>query len=210
MGIGQGYLAVNRCSSASCASRLANGEQGAQPAPDQVDRRRGAAAAAATSPDLPFDQEHIAFVREAMAAVVDVTARPPAPRKLGLGPIKMAGKTGTAQSHTYGGGHGAHGARRRLGLRDHAWFIAFAPADDPRYAMSVLVEHGGFGAEAAAPKAREIMRVALLKDPEIRARIETAAAAAAAPDAGPAERRRRRRPPTPPRPTPLPSDGTAT
>jgi penicillin-binding protein 2 len=55
--------------------------------------------------------------------------------------------------------------------RDHAWFIAFAPYDDPRYAMSVLVEHGGFGAEAAAPKAREIMRVALLKDPEIRARI---------------------------------------
>jgi penicillin-binding protein 2 len=36
----------------------------------------------------------------------------------------------------------------------------------------VLVEHGGFGAQAAAPKAREIMRVALLKDPEIRARIE--------------------------------------
>jgi len=38
--------------------------------------------------------------------------------------------------------------------------------------MSVLVEHGGFGADAAAPKAREIMRVALLKDPQIRARIE--------------------------------------
>jgi penicillin-binding protein 2 len=38
--------------------------------------------------------------------------------------------------------------------------------------MRVLVEHGGFGAEAAAPIAREVMRVALLKDPEIRARIE--------------------------------------
>ena len=50
--------------------------------------------------------------------------------------------------------------------------MAFAPYDDPRYAMSVLVEHGGFGAQAAAPKAREIMRVALLKDPEVRARIE--------------------------------------
>ena len=57
-------------------------------------------------------------------------------------------------------------------MRDHAWFISFAPADDPRYAMSVLTEHGGFGAEASAPKAREIMRVALLKDPEVRARIE--------------------------------------
>jgi penicillin-binding protein 2 len=38
--------------------------------------------------------------------------------------------------------------------------------------MSVLVEHGGFGATSAAPRAREIMRVALLKDPELRARIE--------------------------------------
>ena len=85
----------------------------------------------------------------------------------------MAGKTGTAQSHVYAAGsHGAHGARGDWALRDHAWFIAFAPADDPRYALSVLVEHGGFGAEAAAPKAREIMRTALLKDPEVRARIE--------------------------------------
>jgi penicillin-binding protein 2 len=84
----------------------------------------------------------------------------------------MAGKTGTAQSHTYQGGHGAHGAVGAWALRDHAWFVAFAPADDPRYAMSVLVEHGGFGADAAAPIAREVMRVALLKDPEIRARIE--------------------------------------
>jgi penicillin-binding protein 2 len=85
----------------------------------------------------------------------------------------MAGKTGTAQAHNYtGGSHGAHGARGDWVGRDHAWFIAFAPIDNPRYAMSVLVEHGGFGAQAAAPKAREIMRVALLKDPEIRAMIE--------------------------------------
>ncbi|MEO8113124.1 MAG: penicillin-binding transpeptidase domain-containing protein, partial [Phenylobacterium sp.] len=57
-------------------------------------------------------------------------------------------------------------------LRDHAWFVAFAPYDDPRYALSVLVEHGGFGAAAAAPRAREIMRVALLKDAQLRSRIE--------------------------------------
>jgi penicillin-binding protein 2 len=58
-------------------------------------------------------------------------------------------------------------------LKDHNLFIAFAPYDNPRYAMSVLVEHGGmFGSSAAAPRAREVMRVALLKDPEIRARIE--------------------------------------
>jgi penicillin-binding protein 2 len=92
---------------------------------------------------------------------------------LGLGPsLLMAGKTGTAQSRGYGGGTGAHGAVGEWKLRDHAWFIAFAPHDDPRYALSVLVEHGGFGAGAAAPRAREIMRTVLLKDPELRARIE--------------------------------------
>jgi penicillin-binding protein 2 len=96
----------------------------------------------------------------------------------------MAGKTGTAQSHGYSGGVGAHGAQGAWIERDHAWFIAFAPADDPRYAMAVLTEHGGFGAEASAPKAREIMRVALLKDPEVRARIVQPTPAATAPPAG--------------------------
>jgi len=125
----------------------------------------------ATAPPIPYDPTHVAFIREAMAAVVtEGTAA--ASAKLDLGPIMMAGKTGTAQSHGYSGGIGAHGATGAWAMRDHSWFIAFAPFDDPRYAMSVLVEHGGFGAEAAAPRAREIMRVALLKDPEVRARIE--------------------------------------
>jgi penicillin-binding protein 2 len=92
---------------------------------------------------------------------------------LNLGNIVMAGKSGTAQAHTYAAGsHGAHGARGEWDLRDHAWFIAYAPADDPRYAVSVLVEHGGFGAQTSAPIAREIMKVALLKDPEMRKRFE--------------------------------------
>jgi penicillin-binding protein 2 len=84
----------------------------------------------------------------------------------------MAGKTGTAQVHSYNGGRGSHGSAGTWASRDHAWFIAYAPADDPRYAVSVITEHGGFGADASAPKAREILRVALLKDPEVRARIE--------------------------------------
>jgi penicillin-binding protein 2 len=109
------------------------------------------------------------FIRSAMVAVVESgTARGHA--ELGLGPVRMAGKTGTAQSHSYGAG-GEKTKGQAWKQRDHAWFIAFAPHDDPRYAMSVLVEHGGFGADAAAPKAAQIMRVALLKDPQVRARI---------------------------------------
>ena len=47
-------------------------------------------------------------------------------------------------------------------LRDHAWFIAFAPVEQPRIAVAVLVENGGFGASAAAPIARKVMDTYLL------------------------------------------------
>jgi penicillin-binding protein 2 len=82
----------------------------------------------------------------------------------------MAGKTGTAQVRNYGSG-----SRSSVGIawskRDHGLFVAFAPLDNPRYAISVIVQHGEGGGKAAAPRAREIMKVALLKDPETRARI---------------------------------------
>jgi len=169
MGIGQGYVNLNPLQLCVQAARLANGKKAIHPrlikSIGGVEQPSGAAAA-----DLPFNPEHIDFVRAAMAAVTE-SGTAAATAQLGLGPIKMAGKTGTAQAHNYLSGHGAHGAEGEWALRDHAWFIAFAPYDDPRYALSVLVEHGGFGAQAAAPKAREIMRVALLKDPEVRARI---------------------------------------
>ena len=128
--------------------------------------------AAAPAAPLGYDKTHMDFLHEAMIAVTTNGTAAGPNTDLNLGPIKMAGKTGTAQSHGYGVGANVHGTEGVWKLRDHAWFIAFAPADDPRYAMSVLTEHGGFGAGQSAPKAREIMRVALLKDPEVRARIE--------------------------------------
>jgi penicillin-binding protein 2 len=178
MGIGQGYLNLNPMQLCVQASRLANGRKMIQPrlihSIGGVVQPRGDEA-----PDLPFDTEHLKFIRDAMAAVTGAAgvkiahATAAAVADLGLGSIKLAGKTGTAQAHNYtGGGHGVKGTAGAWALRDHAWFIAFAPYDNPRFAMSVLVEHGGFGAAAAAPIAREVMRVALLKDPEIRAMIE--------------------------------------
>ncbi len=85
----------------------------------------------------------------------------------------MAGKTGTAQSRDYKPGESRKNAGLAWTKKDHNLFIAFAPVDNPRYALAVIVQHGGVsGSLAAAPRAREIMRTALLKDPEIRARIE--------------------------------------
>ena len=170
MGIGQGYTHLNPLQLCVMVSRIANGEKALHPrlirSIGGVEQKSGAEWG-----ELTVDKTHLQFVRDAMAAVTTVgTAARVA--DLGLGDVKMAGKTGTAQAYSYNGGRGAHGAVGEWKLRDHAWFVAFAPYDAPRYACAVLVEHGGFGASAAAPRAREIMRVALLKDPEIRARIE--------------------------------------
>jgi penicillin-binding protein 2 len=180
MGIGQGYVNVNALQLCVMCSRIANGQKMLYP---RLVRSIGGVDQPAAAPAAPLgiDKTHIDFLHEAMIAVVTSgTAAGPA-TNLALGPITMAGKTGTAQSHGYGGGIGAHGAQGAWDQRDHAWFIAFAPADDPRYAMAVLTEHGGFGASASAPKAREIMRVALLKDPQVRARIEQPLPSAASP-----------------------------
>ena len=65
----------------------------------------------------------------------------------------MAGKTGTAQVFRLG----ERGHQGNWALRDHALFIAFAPADKPRYAIGCIIEHGGFGASAAAPIVRDSM-----------------------------------------------------
>lgn len=171
MGIGQGYTHLNPLQLCVMVSRLANGRKALHPrlikSVGGVERPSGAA-----FENLPYPAEHIAFVRAAMASVTqDRGGTAAAAADLGLGPVKMAGKTGTAQAHNYANDAERKSRNRAWAVRDHAWFVAFAPYDAPRYAISVLVEHGGFGSASAAPRAREIMRVALLKDPEIRQRI---------------------------------------
>jgi len=76
----------------------------------------------------------------------------------------IAGKTGTAQVFTVGQNEKYVEKNVAERLRDHAWFIAFAPADAPRIAIAVLVENGGFGASAAAPIARKVMDAYLLHE----------------------------------------------
>ena len=81
----------------------------------------------------------------------------------------MAGKTGTAQVRRISSAERAKGVRRNEDLpwelRDHALFVAYAPTIAPRYAISVVVDHGGGGSKTAAPIARDIMLEVLKKDP---------------------------------------------
>jgi penicillin-binding protein 2 len=103
-------------------------------------------------PDLDVDPEHLQIIREGMARVVNGQGTAVA-SKLLLDGVQMAGKTGTAQVFRLV----ARGHQGNWNLRDHALFIAFAPADKPRYAIGCIIEHGGFGASAAAPIVRDSM-----------------------------------------------------
>jgi penicillin-binding protein 2 len=73
-----------------------------------------------------------------------------------------AGKTGTSQLFSVKQGEKYQSGRVDERLRDHAWYLAYAPADSPRIALAVLVENGGFGAQAAAPVARAVLDYYLL------------------------------------------------
>ena len=170
--IGQGAVSTTALQLAVMTARIANGRKAITPrlvrSVGGVNRPSGAAV-----PDLPFSQEHLNIVRAGMAAVAnDVTGTAYRASQLGLGDIQMAGKTGTAQSRDYG--TGSRGPRDAVWTRrDHALFVAFAPHDAPRYAIALIIQHAPSGGAAdAAPKAREIMKTVLLKDPDMRARIE--------------------------------------
>ena len=86
--------------------------------------------------------------------------------------MQMAGKTGTAQVHQYtlaerDSGHFGHlESDLPWKLKNHAWFVGYAPVDNPRYVCSVLVEHAGkFGAQAAGPVAHDLLLLAQQRDP---------------------------------------------
>jgi penicillin-binding protein 2 len=94
-------------------------------------------------------------------------------------PYKIAGKTGTAQVFSVGQHEQYKESEVEERLRDHALFVAFAPADAPKLALAVLVENGRSGSGTAAPVARAVFDAYLLP-PEQAAKTETAAAAPAA------------------------------
>jgi len=109
--------------------------------------------------------EHLQRVR---AAMVDVTRPGGTAAQAGAGaPYSFAGKTGTAQVVAIKQGESYDERRVQERHRDHAWFIAFAPAENPTIALVVLVENGGHGSSAAAPIARQVFDYWLLgKQPD--------------------------------------------
>jgi penicillin-binding protein 2 len=107
---------------------------------------------------VPLLTETVRAVREAMAGVV--TDRKGTGRAAHSSMVSIAGKTGTAQVVSQKDDNVDEGNVPRH-LRDHAWFVAFAPVNEPEIALAVFVEHGGHGGSAAAPIARRAIEAYL-------------------------------------------------
>jgi len=107
---------------------------------------------------LPWKQSHVETIKRAM---VGVNTHGTGTRAFAGAGYVAAGKTGTAQVFSLKGGD-YKASRVKKELRDHALYIAFAPADKPQIALAVLVENGGFGAQSAAPIARMVFDYYLL------------------------------------------------
>jgi penicillin-binding protein 2 len=114
---------------------------------------------------IAIQPEHLQRVR---SALVDVTRTGGTAARAGAGaPYSFAGKTGTAQVVAIKQGESYNESRVAERHRDHAWFIAYAPAENPTIALAVLVENGGHGSSAAAPIARTVLDYWLLgKQPD--------------------------------------------
>jgi penicillin-binding protein 2 len=147
MSIGQGYVLINPLQLAVMASRISTGRR---VVPRLLRNHR-----LAPQTQLAIDQDHLNFIRAAMAGVVDHGTA--AGAKLPLDNIQMAGKTGTAQTHRLAAHERGNYTASQWSLRDHSLFCAFAPADNPRYAAGAIIEHGGFGAAVAAPLVRDTL-----------------------------------------------------
>ncbi len=167
-GIGQGYIQTTPLALCTYASRLATG-RAVEP---HLTRTVGGAMQKGVQPvdwpGLELPEAYLHLCREGMWAVVnEVGGTAPVARIPGTG-ATMAGKTGSTQVRRVSREARERGFKSEnlpWEFRPHALFVCYAPYDAPRYAVSVVVEHGNAGAAAAAPLARDIMIDVLTRDP---------------------------------------------
>ena len=152
--IGQGYVLASPLQLSVMAARIASGTR---IQPRLVKSIDGVETPVRGAEPLPVNEGHLRLVRKGMDSVVN-SARGTARRsRIETEGMEMAGKTGTSQVRSVV----VSNADVPWEQRDHALFVAFAPYDNPKYAVSVIIEHGGGGSSAAAPVARDIMLFAL-------------------------------------------------
>jgi penicillin-binding protein 2 len=159
IGIGQGYNAYTPLQMASAIATLANNGRRMRPhvAKTVIDSQgQRQQLPPEVVKDIDVKPEYIALVRQALE---DVTRFGTGARAFAGAPYRSGGKTGTAQVYSLKGGKYDKSNER---MRDHSWYIAYAPAEAPKIALAVMVENGGFGAASAAPIARQVVDFYLL------------------------------------------------
>jgi penicillin-binding protein 2 len=163
LGIGQGYNAFTMLQLASATATLANG--GIQYPPRLVVatqdpiQRTDRAVATGQPFNLAYKPEHVEVIRQGL---VGVAKEGTSARVFAGTPYQSAGKTGTAQAVTIGQKDKYNASKLEEHQRDHALYMAFAPAENPQIALAIVVENAGFGAAQAAPIARRVFDYWLL------------------------------------------------
>jgi penicillin-binding protein 2 len=163
LGIGQGYNTFTMLQLASATATLVNG--GIRYTPRLVLSTQDAVSQAKTQLPVPeaqnlgYSAENVAIIRKAL---VGVTQEGTSTRVFAGAGYLSGGKTGTAQAVGIGQKSKYDARKMEEHLRDHALYIAFAPADDPKIALALVVENAGFGAQHAAPIARRVFDYWLL------------------------------------------------
>ncbi|NOR61640.1 MAG: penicillin-binding protein 2 [Rhodobacteraceae bacterium] len=159
--IGQGFVLASPMQLAVMTARIASGRA---VQPRIIQRTNGVAEPLERPPSMQLKPENLDLVKLGMFKVANENRGTAYKTRINEPSFAMAGKTGTAQVK------GISAEEREADLendeipwkyRDHALYVGFAPYDNPRYAISVVIEHGGSGSAAAAPVARDIMLRAL-------------------------------------------------
>tara|TARA_R110002074_G_scaffold60137_2_gene145871 strand:+ start:1684 stop:3627 length:1944 start_codon:yes stop_codon:yes gene_type:complete len=169
--IGQGFMLASPLQLAVMSARIATGRA---VTPRLVKSIDGVEQPSGAGDPLDMNENNLRKMRRAMYEVVNNRRGTGYRSRIIADDMRMAGKTGTSQVRNITTAERARGVTRNADLpwerRDHALFVSFAPYDNPRYAVSVLVEHGGGGSVAAAPIARDVLLQAMAGgDPPLEA-----------------------------------------
>lgn len=163
-GIGQGYILTTPLQLATMTARLVNGGYEVKPTFLRVsDEERG------KIKKIEIAAANLDIIKEGMYAVVNKPGGTAWRSQFDYHGERMGGKTGTTQVRRITMKERREGIKKEQDLpwrlRNHALFVGYAPQDNPKYAIAVLVEHGGGGSSVAAPLAGKILKEAVMLDP---------------------------------------------
>ena len=162
-GIGQGYILTTPLQLATMVARVANGGYEVKPTFSKLTNDEKS-----HIKKINVNQNYLDMVKEGMYEVVNVPGATAYGSRFDYHGIKMAGKTGSTQVRRITMKERQNRILKQEELpwkyRDHGVFVGYAPADNPKYAVAVLVEHGGGGSKAAAPIASKILLEAVKLD----------------------------------------------